>query len=101
MNRTKCKRCDLVNLAADLNCRRCCEDRGQPAKNSPRSPREAAKNSTWLYTLLFITVIGGAAYYIFSGVEDSYKKVTAGEANRVATEAKQQPAGFTNRTEAD
>ena len=98
MNKTKCKGCGLVNLTSDMRCRRCGEAIGRPS-SSPTSPREAAKKSTWLYTILFLTVVGGAAYYIVSGVEDSYKKVTAGEADRAATQAKQQP--FTNRTEAD
>ena len=45
-------------------------------------PREAAKSSSWLYTLLFLALIGGIAYYLFSGVERSYTDVKTIESNR-------------------
>ena len=54
-------------------------------------PREAAKGSSqWLYTLLFLTLIGGIAYYLFSGVEKSYDHVKATEANRPGANVKPQ-----------
>jgi len=54
-------------------------------------PREAAKGgSQWLYTLLFLTLIGGIAYYLFSGVEKSYDNVKGIEANRPGAQIKPQ-----------
>ncbi|HEX3101378.1 MAG TPA: hypothetical protein VHQ01_06300 [Pyrinomonadaceae bacterium] len=103
MSRNKCRNCGLVNAVDDLNCRRCGVEIGQSktSKNSPVSPRDAAKNSSWLYTLLFIAIVGGAAYYLFSGVERSYNDVKVSEANRVASQPNQQPEPLTNRTDAD
>ena len=102
MDRIKCHHCGLVNATSASTCRRCGMDpagRYTP-QMSPTGPREAAKSSSWLYTLLFIALIGGAAYYLLSGVEKSYDHVKANEANRIATQPKQ-PAGLTNRTEVD
>ncbi len=62
-------------------------------------PREAAKSSSWLYTLLFLALIGGAAYYIFSGVEKSYSDVKAVEANRFNEQSKQQANTTRTRSE--
>ena len=102
MNRIKCRSCDLVNADTDPTCRRCGADIGQPriARNSSKGPRAAAKNGSWLYTLLFVTLLGGAAYYLYSGVERSYNEVN--ETTRTAIQTKQKPPeGSTNRTEAD
>ena len=50
-------------------------------------PREAAKSSSWLYTLLFIALMGGIANYLLTGVEESYDHVKAIEANRPGAQA--------------
>ena len=99
MNKVKCKYCSLVNLASDMYCRRCGQEIGGSSgqSSSPRSPREAAKGSSWLSTILILTLIGGVAYYIFSGVEKSYSDVKASEMNRIADQPKQSPAGLTRR----
>jgi len=90
MNRIKCSRCGLVDAASSSSCRRCGQEFAGSARstNSPRSPREAANNSSWLYTLLFLAFVGGGAYYLLSGVERSYEDVKANEANRIAAQPK-------------
>ncbi|MFN0278267.1 MAG: hypothetical protein ACKVRN_06655 [Pyrinomonadaceae bacterium] len=89
MNKIKCRKCGLVNLASDYDCRRCGHDMGTRFMVSSQriGPREAAKSSSWIYTLLFIALIGGGAYYIFSGVEKSYDDVQATETNRLNSQA--------------
>ena len=84
MNKITCKNCGLVNLASDYDCRRCGYDMGTRFMVSSQriGPREAAKSSSWLYTLLFLALIGGIAYYLFSGVERSYTDVKTIESNR-------------------
>lgn len=84
MNKITCKNCGLVNLASDYDCRRCGYDMGTRFMVSSQriGPREAAKSSSWLYTLVFLALIGGIAYYLFSGVENSYKDVKNIEATR-------------------
>ena len=68
---------------------------------SRQGPREAAKNSTWLYTLLIIALLCGGAYYLLSGVEKSYDDVKANDVKRIAGQPKPPAEGLTNRTEAD
>ncbi len=85
MNKIKCNKCGLVNLAEDYDCRRCGHDMGTRFMVSSQriGPREAAKSSSqWLYTLLFLALIGGVAYYLFSGVEKSYNEVKTIEQTR-------------------
>ena len=92
MNKIKCTKCGLVNVESDYDCRRCGHDMGTRFMVSSQriGPREAAKSSSWLYTLLFLALIGGGAYYIFSGVEKSYDDVKAIETNRLNSQATQQ-----------
>ena len=87
--KVKCIKCGLVNLSSDYDCRRCGHDMGTRFMTSSQriGPREAAKSSSWLYTLLFLALIGGAAYYLFSGVEKSYDDVKATEMNRPGAQA--------------
>lgn len=98
MNKVKCTKCGLVNLAEDYDCRRCGHDMGTRFMTSSQriGPREAAKSSSWLYTLLFLAVIGGGAYYLFSGVEKSYDNIKAGENKRLAS---QPTDGLSTRSE--
>ena len=103
MNRTKCRYCNLVNLASDAFCRRCGGEIGCSgfANSSARGPREAAKRSSWFYTIIIVMVLVSAGAYLYSGVEKSYEDVKAADANRIATQAKQQPEGLSSRSEAD
>lgn len=99
MNKIKCTKCGLINLPEDYDCRRCGHDMGTRFMTSSQriGPREAAKSSSqWLYTLLFLALIGGGAYYIFSGVGKSYDEVKANEANRLAS---QPTDGLSTRSE--
>ena len=103
MERVKCQHCGLVNVASATICRRCGVDpvgRFFPS-NARQGPREAAKNSTWLYTLLIIALLGGGAYYLLSGVEKSYDDVKSNEVKRIAAQPKPPAEGQTNRTESD
>jgi hypothetical protein len=89
MNKITCKNCGLVNLESDHDCRRCGFDMGTRFMVSSQrvGPREAAKSSSWLYTLLFLAVIGGIANYLLTGVEKSYVDVKAVEVNRPGAQA--------------
>ena len=89
MNKITCKSCGLVNLASDHDCRRCGYDMGTRFMVSSQriGPREAAKSSSWLYTLLFIALLCGIANYLLSGVEKSYDNVKALEVNRPGAQA--------------
>jgi hypothetical protein len=90
MNKIKCTKCGLVNLTEDYDCRRCGHDMGTRFMVSSQriGPREAAKSSSqWLYTLLFLALIGGVAYYLFSGVEKSYEDVKKIEQTRPGANA--------------
>src|SRR5436189_4225986 len=89
MDKITCKNCGLVNLASDHDCRRCGYDMGTRFMVSSQriGPREAAKSSSWLYTILFLAVIGGIANYLLSGFEKSYDNEKAIEANRPGMQA--------------
>lgn len=102
MNKTKCSRCDLVNLASDHICRRCGNDIAQRARDNyaARSPREAAKRSSSIYTILVLGALGAGAAYLFTGFEKSMGDVRSAEVNRVAVQAKQ-PDGLSTRNEVD
>lgn len=88
----------MVNLSSDHDCRRCGNDLGTRFLTSSQriGPREAAKSSSWLYTLLFLAVIGGGAYYIFYGVEKSYDDVKVNEEKRLGS---QPTDGLSTRSE--
>ena len=87
MNKIKCTKCGLVNVESDYDCRRCGHDMGTRFMTSSQriGPREAAKSSSWIYTLVFLALIGGVAYYLFSGVEKSFDEVKVGETKRLAS----------------
>ena len=96
MNRVKCSQCDLVNLASDPLCRRCGQGLGSVKTGGqvPRGPREAARSSSSLYTLLAVALVAGAVAYFYSGVEKSLNEVNANDANRIAAQPKKQPEGL-------
>ena len=103
MKSLKCSECGLVNSSDDITCRRCGTETGKRRASTVRqlSPREAAKKSSWIYTILFIAVIIGAASYLFKGVEKSYDQVNANELNRAKSQPTPQPAGLSTREESD
>ena len=85
----------------DTTCRRC--RRGLTGPLVPKStvvnPRDRAKQSTWLYTLLIIALIIGGAYYLFEGFKQSYKQIQPNVSN-LATPGNQQTPPLM-RSEAD
>jgi hypothetical protein len=85
------------------SCRRCGWDQLEPLvpKSKAVSPREQAKQSTWLYTLLIIALIVGGAYYLFSSFERSYKQVQPSAPTRSAVPTNQQNEPALTRSEAD
>lgn len=101
MQGNKCKNCGLVNLSSDKVCRRCSRfvDGSGSSGSDVLSPREAAKRSSSLYTLLVLTVIAAGVYYLYSEIGRSFEKVNTVEADRIATQP--QPAPLTTRSEAD
>lgn len=88
----------MANLASDYDCRRCGHDMGTRFMVSSQriGPREAAKSSSWLSTLIFLALIAGGAYYLFSGVEKSYDDVKTNETKRLAS---QPTDGLSTRSE--
>ncbi len=101
MNKLKCRRCGLVNASTDTSCRRCGEETGgrRISSNARQSPREAAKKSSWIYTLLFLAVVISAASYLFKGFEKSYDEVNANELNRPQSQPKPKTDGHGPRAE--
>jgi hypothetical protein len=97
----KCKNCGLVNKAHDHVCHRCGCLLYDKNSAGPRGPREAAKSSSFLYTLLAIALLGGAVYYVVTGFEKSYDQIKTDEIKRLAAQPKISPAPFTSRSEYD
>ena len=93
MIRTKCSRCGLINLESDLTCRRCGTQVGNFAVVHKRT--EPSKAVSWSYYLLALALVGSAAAYIYSGLENSYTQVERSETNRLAQQANSQPVDQT------
>src|SRR6186713_1077575 len=87
MNSIKCKNCGLSNFASDFECRRC----GFALLSAPKSKKEKRPRSWSLGTLLMITIIGGLAYYVFTGTEESIKQVTNEQNNRGGAKPAERP----------
>lgn len=101
MSSNKCSKCGLVNSFSATTCKRCGDALAAMRPGSTYSPREAAKRSSYLYTLLFLALIAGCAYYLFNGFEQSYEKINASESNRLAAQPKTTPQPLTSRSEYD
>jgi hypothetical protein len=101
MSPNKCKKCGLVNAASDYDCRRCGSALEETRPTSGRVRREEAKRPSFLYTLLALTLLGAAGYYIIHGFENSYGQIQASEANRLAAQPKVTTTPFTSRSESD
>jgi hypothetical protein len=101
MSSNKCRNCGLVNGVSDRDCRRCGCELASKAVGRPLGPREAAKRSSILYTLLAVTLIGGSVYYLIYGFGKSYDEIKASEANRLSAQPKVSPAPLTSRAESD
>lgn len=103
MDSIKCSHCGLTNLGSDDRCRRCGGGFHHFAAPKPRGggPRDRAKKSSPLYTLLIIALLGGGAYYLYTGVKNSYDHIQETEAQRFAGQPIKTPAPLTSRTESD
>lgn len=101
MSSTKCRDCGFPGSVADRLCRRCGKAFVIVHASRINGPREAAKRSSWLYTLLIITLLVGCAYYLFNGVEKSYDQVNADEVNRMAAQPRQSSSPLTSRIDYD
>lgn len=103
MNGTKCRNCGVVNLDADTACRRCGE-RLVPTfvpQRTELGPREAAKRSSPLYTLLILALLGGGIYYLYSGVQKSYEEIRSKEAKHTATPGNHPAEPFKSRSDTE
>lgn len=90
MNSLKCINCGLTNFPDVFDCRRCGESlfSGRQQKARTQTPR-------WLsvWSLLMIALVLGVVYYFYQGVQREMDEIDANEAQRIATQPKQQP-GF-------
>ena len=101
MSTQKCRKCGLVNSFSDDACRRCGVDLEQTRPAYTGKQRDKGRPSSFLYTLLALTLVGGACYYLFNGFEHSYDQVKADELNRLAGQQKASPAPVISRVEED
>jgi len=64
-------------MATDNTCRRCGEEFAPVTwKSSGRvGPRDRARRSSPLWSLLALTIIGAAIYYVYTGAEKSIESV--------------------------
>jgi hypothetical protein len=101
MPNSKCSHCGLVNTSSDFECRRCQSALHKNLSTRDKGPRDAARRSSPLWTLLIITVICAGAWYLYKGVEKSFEQVQADDVHRVAQQPKANPAQPLSRTEYD
>ena len=87
MNSIKCKSCGLTNFPSDIECRRCGNALLVPAK----SKREKGPRSFSLSSLLLLALVGGVAYYFYTGTQGSIEQINANEAKRVASQPAERP----------
>ena len=97
MNTMKCSSCGLISYAGEVECLRC----GKVFVASRRSTAGGKRHISreFLYTLLAIALIGGAADYFYIGLSNSMNEVNLNEAKRVGAQA--QPAPGLNRASVD
>jgi len=93
MSSIKCKNCGLTNFPDANACSRC----GNPFI---RRSKEQKSRKPSIFALIAFGVVAVIAYYAFGGFEQSMNQVNAVEANRIASQPKQQDAGL-SRTEYD
>ena len=91
MDGPKCGQCGLINLAAVDVCRRCGRLLGM-GKKRKADPRERARRFSPLYTLLAVTLVGAAIYYIYTGARASIESVPATTPGKPIVATRQNPA---------
>ena len=89
MKSIKCKNCGLSNFPSDFACRRC----GFSLLSAPKSKKEKSPRSWSLGTLLMIAIVGGLAYYVFTGTEESLNQVTNEQKHRAGAKPAERPLG--------
>ena len=87
MNSIKCKNCGLKNFASDAECRRC----GLSFLKTAKAKREKAPRRFGISTLVMVALLGGLAYYVLVGTENSMEQINANEAKRVASQPAERP----------
>ena len=78
MSKTKCRKCGLVTFTPELVCARCASYIGP--KTTRLGPREAAKRSSMLYTLLFLAIVLYGANHFYQGVKTTMAEMEANTA---------------------
>lgn len=102
MNSSRCNNCGLVNLSSDPSCRRC----GNVLAGSgvvshrPRSTREVASRGFPFFSTLIVLAAIAFLVYVYNEINNEMGHIQASDANRIATQPKQEPAGL-SRTEYD
>ena len=95
MNSIKCKNCGLSNFISEAECRRC----GNSFLKSTKAKAEKTPSRFSLSSLLFLALLAGLAYFVYSGTQDSVNQVNADEARRIASQPAEQPLGGSSRSE--
>lgn len=101
MSNSKCGSCGLVNLSSDFSCRRC----GHIFASSPARPpvggQRPGRVRSLFYTLLALALVGYGGSFVYNGLMRSFNEVEANDANRIATQSKQEAELLGNRDEGD
>jgi len=111
MKGVQCGQCGLSNFRSQIFCKRCGFRIGEYMLSSskskgavhavPKGPRQAAKQSSWIYTMLFIAVIGGAAYYLYSGFLSSFDEVNQKDPSQTNGLTPRPQPTLTSRSDSD
>jgi hypothetical protein len=101
MNSLKCSKCEVVNLESDIWCRRCGSSLMRTAPSKVRGPREAAQREFPLFSIIIVGVAFAFVTYVYTGLQKEIADIGATDAQRIATQAKQQQSEPLSRSEAD
>jgi len=85
MSSVRCKQCGLANFPHENECARCGNWLSKPIKKD-RPPRRFS-----LFSLVAFGVVAIIVYYAFGDFQKSMEEINKNEAQRLATEAKDNP----------
>ena len=85
MSSVRCKNCGLSNFPHEDECARCGNWLSKPKKKE-KTPRRFS-----LFSLVAFGVVGVIVYYAFGDFQKYMEEINNNEANRLATEAKDNP----------
>ncbi len=85
MSSVRCKHCGLSNFPHEDECTRCGNWLSKPKKHD-KPPRRFS-----FFSLIAFAVVGVIVYYAFSDFQKSMDQINKNEAERIATEAKDNP----------